>query len=180
MSLEPANESQALTARSLIAAVNRPGACEHSQDVMKPPYEPPITPTLDASHSGRSQRRIEQREHVVDVDGAERADDRAAVLLPVAGRTPRIAHHHRVPGAGVHLRLVEQRRCVGGVRAAVHEQQHRVRPGTGGRDQPAVHRIAVRCGRRQLDRRPDADRGQRHGRNRTAAARRCPIRPARG
>ncbi len=54
MSLEPANESQAFTARSLIAAVNRPGACEQSQDVMKPPYEPPITPTLDASHSGRS------------------------------------------------------------------------------------------------------------------------------
>ena len=37
MSLEPANESHALTARSLIAAVNRPGACEQSQDVMNPP-----------------------------------------------------------------------------------------------------------------------------------------------
>ena len=37
MSLDPAKESQAFTARSLIAAMNRSGACEHSQDVMNPP-----------------------------------------------------------------------------------------------------------------------------------------------
>ena len=37
MSLDPAKESQALSARSLIAAVNRPGACALSQDVMNPP-----------------------------------------------------------------------------------------------------------------------------------------------
>ncbi len=67
------------------------------------------------------------------------------MLLPVAGRTPRIAHHHGVTGAGVHLGLVEQRRRIGGVRTAVHDQQHRVRTGACGRDQPAVHRIAVRC-----------------------------------
>lgn len=37
MSLDPAKESHALTARSLIAATNLSGACEESQDVMKPP-----------------------------------------------------------------------------------------------------------------------------------------------
>ena len=72
MSLEPANESQALTARSLIAARNRSPACAASQAVMNPPYEPPITPTRDAVQvRSVRQRGVEQRQQVVGVDGAE-------------------------------------------------------------------------------------------------------------
>ena len=79
------------------------------------------------------QRVVEEGEHVGGVELAEAALDRPAVRLAVAGRTARIALHHRVPGRHVGLRLVEQRPAVLRERAAVDGQQHRVRPGPGRR-----------------------------------------------
>src|SRR5699024_8658282 len=74
------------------------------------------------------QRSIEEGEHVGGVPVPERAGDRPAVLLPVAGRPSWVAEHDGVACPGVGLYLVEKRGCVLAVRAAVDEQQHRVRP----------------------------------------------------
>ena len=96
------------------------------------------------------QRRVEEGEDVGGVELAEAALDRPPVRLAVARRAARVALHDRVPGRHVGLGLVEQRPAVLRERAAVDGQQHRVRAGSRRRGDPAVHRVAVRRGRRPL------------------------------
>ncbi|MGH3329555.1 MAG: hypothetical protein ACRDPT_17485, partial [Streptomycetales bacterium] len=105
---------------------------------MYPPYEPPSTPTRPASV----------------------ADDVAAVGRPVAGRAARVAHHHGVARARVHLRLVEEPPPVLGERPAVDHQQHRMRTGALRPHHPAVHRVPIGCARLDLGHRVDAARSQ--------------------
>src|SRR5205823_1578813 len=98
--------------------------------------------------------RVDDRHHVFVVAGSptwagvvQRAANRAAVLLGIAGAAARIREEHCVAASRVDLVLVEEARSVLRERAAMDVQQGRVAPAgleAGGPYDPGVDLISVR------------------------------------
>ena len=143
-----------LTARSDTAALKR-FVWPMIHDVMKPPYEPPITPRRSGSmKSNRLERGVDDRHHVLVVARSparpgvvERPADRAAVLLRVAGAAARVREEDDIAAAAVDLDLVEEGGGVLRERAAVDRQERGIalaRLEAGRPDDPRVDLVAVR------------------------------------
>ena len=92
---------------------------------MKPPYEPPVTPSRVASTHCHCAGGVDGRHAVRGVLVAPVGEDARRERLAVALAAARIGVQHRVPAGGQHLKFVHERRGVHRLGPAVDFEHQR-------------------------------------------------------